>query len=304
MKNKLFFNFIVRSPFLTRRTLIIFLIWGWFLFLAACSTTRSPTCPTEPPRIARPLHDGAPLNHINYATVPDAIPRVEPRSNYGNPISYSVSGKRYYTMKNSTGYKARGIASWYGTKFHGQRTSSGDPYNLYGMTAAHPTLPLPTYAKVTNLDNHRTVIVKINDRGPFESHRLIDLSYTAAQKLDIVARGTGRVEVEAIDPRTYNTQPAPLLATKHSSMHSHIASAANERVYLQLGAFRSRPRALRLANQIKHLAAQSSVDIHKGKQHHNLVYRVRIGPTTPGEAAHLRKQLLAMNMSPSVVAVE
>lgn len=113
--------------------------------------------------------------------IPDAKPRYEPRSKYGNPDSYVVNGKRYYVMKSSSGYVERGVASWYGNKFHGRRTSSGETYNMYAMTAAHKSLPLPTYARVTNLQNGRSVVVKVNDRGPFLHNRIIDLSYAAAE---------------------------------------------------------------------------------------------------------------------------
>jgi rare lipoprotein A len=132
--------------------------------------------------------------------VPDAVPKVEPKSRFGNPKSYVVFGKRYHTLTSSEGYDARGIASWYGPKFNHRRTSSGEKYDMYAMTAAHKTLPLPTYVRVTNLDNGRTAVVKVNDRGPFYANRLIDLSYAAARKLGIVAAGTAPVDVRAIDP--------------------------------------------------------------------------------------------------------
>ncbi|NIA01422.1 MAG: septal ring lytic transglycosylase RlpA family protein, partial [Planctomycetia bacterium] len=147
--------------------------------------------------------DSAPYRAIDVSAVKDAIPRVEPKSRYGNPASYVVLGKRYTTLASSKGYKKRGIASWYGTKFHGHRTSSGESYDMYEMSAAHKTLPLPTYARVSNLRNGRSVIVKINDRGPFHENRVIDLSYAAASRLGILGKGTGLVEVEAIDPGTY-----------------------------------------------------------------------------------------------------
>jgi len=134
-------------------------------------------------------------------SIPDAVPKVEPKSKYGNPASYVVFGKRYYTKNSSKGYVERGVASWYGRDFHGRKTSSGEPYDMYAMTAAHKTLPLPTYARVTNLTNGRTAVVKINDRGPFHGDRVIDLSYSAARKLGVVAKGTGMVEIRAVDPR-------------------------------------------------------------------------------------------------------
>ena len=142
---------------------------------------------------------------IDVSSVPDATPRIEPKSKYGNPPSYVVNGKRYYVMDSVKDYVENGIASWYGQKFHGRRTSSGETYDMYAMTAAHKSLPLPTYVEVRNLNNDKRVIVKVNDRGPFHDNRIIDLSYTAAAKLDIISKGTGLVEVRAIDPIMYAT---------------------------------------------------------------------------------------------------
>lgn len=150
---------------------------------------------------------GPPPGTLNPATIQDATPRVEPRSRYGNPESYEVFGRRYFVRDSADGYLERGGASWYGNKFHGQRTSSGEPYDMYAMTAAHRTLPLPTYVRVTNLDNGLSTVVKVNDRGPFHDDRIIDLSYAAATKLGILHHGTGRVEVRAIDPSAPVAQP-------------------------------------------------------------------------------------------------
>jgi rare lipoprotein A len=158
---------------------------GLIAFLSGCSTT-----------------GGSVRSHgaSNWADIPDAVPKVEPKSELGNPKSYVVFGKRYHTLNSSEGYEAQGIASWYGPKFNRRRTSSGDKYDMYAMTAAHKTLPLPTYVRVTNLDNGRTAVVKVNDRGPFYADRLIDLSYAAARKLGMVAAGTAPVDIRAIDP--------------------------------------------------------------------------------------------------------
>jgi len=132
--------------------------------------------------------------------IPDAKPKVEPKSKYGNPKSYVVFGRRYYTKASSKGYVERGLASWYGKKFHGRKTSNGERYNMYAMTAAHKSLPLPTYVRVTNLTNRRSTVVRVNDRGPFHGKRIIDLSYSAARKLGMAAKGVAMVEVRAIDP--------------------------------------------------------------------------------------------------------
>jgi len=137
---------------------------------------------------------------VDLAAVPDAMPRAEPRAAYGNMEEYEVFGRTYRVMESSTGYEAEGMASWYGMEFQGRSTSSGEPFDVYAMTAAHRTLPLPTYLEVTNLENGRTVVVRVNDRGPFHDDRLVDLSYVAAWKLGIVQSGTARVRIRALEP--------------------------------------------------------------------------------------------------------
>lgn len=189
------------------------LVFALFLMLMGCSSKTK--------EIGRPSQDGHPPRHMipkHLDKIPDAVPKVEPLSAYGNRFKknttnkYVALKKQYAVMPSSKGYKAQGQASWYGTKFQGRKTSSGEPYDMFAMTAAHKTLPLPTYAKVTNADTGKSIIVKVNDRGPFHNNRLIDLSYVAAHKLGIVGRGTGRVVVESIDPRDHhgkvkNTKP-------------------------------------------------------------------------------------------------
>lgn len=221
-----------------------------------------------------PGKDGGPRRPVNVSDIPDAVPHVEPRSNSGNPSSYIVAGHRYYVLKSSEGYVRRGIASWYGRKFHGRLTASGEPYNMYAMTAANKTLPLPTYVRVTNLRNGRHVIVRVNDRGPFADNRLIDLSYAAAKKLDITSTGTAPVEVRAIDPRKYQRR---LLARRNSAEAHDPKGSAGEGVYLQVGAFASFYNAeqmlKRLDDDFRSIHISPGTDTGK-----NRIYRVRIGP--------------------------
>lgn len=161
-------------------------------------------------------HRGAATDEIppDIARIPDAVPKVEPLAKSGNPDSYEVRGKRYFVRHSSQGYVERGVASWYGGSFHGRKTSSGEIYDMRSMSAAHKTLPLPTYARITNMENGRSVVVRINDRGPFHGSRVIDLSYVAAAKLGVVKHGTAEVEVRAIDPRHPDASPGagPFLA--------------------------------------------------------------------------------------------
>jgi rare lipoprotein A len=165
--------------------------------LSACSS--APRVSAPPPTVQVPARS-APPPPTHLLDVPDAIPRAEPRSIYGNPPSYEVFGKRYYVMASSVGYVERGVASWYGPGFHKELTSVREPYDMYGMTAAHKTLPLPAYVRVTNLQNGRSCVVRVNDRGPFVGNRIIDLSYTAAAKLDMLRDGTAMVEVRVLQP--------------------------------------------------------------------------------------------------------
>lgn len=133
-------------------------------------------------------------------TISDAVPVAEPLSRYGNMAQYEAMGRTYRTLRTAEGYQAEGVASWYGEEFHGRRTSSGEPYDMYAMTAAHPTLPLPSYVEVVNLENGRRVVVRVNDRGPFHAERIIDVSYAAAHRLGMLGRGTARVRIRALQP--------------------------------------------------------------------------------------------------------
>jgi rare lipoprotein A len=238
--------------------------------------------------------DKAPLNPRDVSGVPNAVPKPEPRSRYGNPASYEVFGKRYHTLPSSNGYQERGLASWYGTKFHGKRTSSGEPYDLYAMTAAHKTLPLPTYVEVTNLDNNRSVIVKVNDRGPFHEGRIIDLSYSAAARLGILGKGTGRVEVRAIDPRTSVQAPADTPAPVQSDSQAQTTAS---QLFLQVGAFQSRDNAERMRSNIQ---AQNlgAVRIVEAGTEQGTFYKVQVGPLSDsGEADRVAQALLPLGIS-------
>jgi len=219
--------------------------------------------------------DGPPSETVDVSTIPNAVPQKTTPSRYGNPASYEVFSKRYYVMSSSNNYKERGIASWYGSKFHGRRTSSGEPYDMHAMTAAHKSLPLPTYVKVTNLKNNRQVILKVNDRGPFHDGRIIDLSHTAAVKLGIKATGTGWVEVEAInlDQKKDQTKQQTI-STSLTSKNETGATA----LYIQLGAFSNSDNAQQLAERINRLLSSHQAHINKKLNNDQQLYKVRIGP--------------------------
>lgn len=259
--------------------------------------------------------DRPPDEDRDVSTIPDAVPRVEPRSRYGNPKSYEVFGKTYHVMASGQGYKERGTASWYGKKFHGRLTSNREPYDMFAMTAAHKTLPLPTYVRVTNLDNGRSVVVRVNDRGPFHGDRIIDLSYAAAKKLGVAQKGTGRVEVVALDPNQPSrqvlaaTEPQPAPAPRQPAGYVNpnerelarpapagpdpatapppgpietVTEAAPQgsdagAVYLQLGAFSSEANARRLVTQLQD-ASVTNASVQPGSGSAGPIYRVRVGP--------------------------
>jgi rare lipoprotein A len=214
------------------------------MFVAACASGPREK-PVPPPDISK---------------VPEPVPRAEPRSARGNPPFYEALGKRYFVMANAVGYVERGVASWYGPGFHAANTSNGEKYDMYGMTAAHKTLPLPSYVQVTNLQNGRSVVVRVNDRGPFKEGRIIDLSRTAAERLDMVRDGTAFVEVRAITP---GAEPAP--------------AAKGSQLYVQAGAFSSEANANRLRDQLKAQGEESSF-VRRDTVGNRVFYRVRIGP--------------------------
>jgi rare lipoprotein A len=219
--------------------------------------------------------DGAPLQKLDPNTIVDAQPRPEILRVAGNISPYTVNGTEYRLLEQYRGFKERGTASWYGTKFHGHSTSNGETYSLYEMSAAHRTLPIPIYVKVTNLDNGRTAIVRVNDRGPFHSDRIIDLSYAAAVKLGYADRGTARVEIEVID--TDNT---------HAT-----ASGETARYYLQVAAFTQLAAANALQQQ---LSADLSypVVIATSVKSRSAMHRVRVGPFVDYSSAQAAKKVL------------
>jgi rare lipoprotein A len=192
--------------------------------------------------------------------VPDAVPRHEPRARLGNPPFYEVFGVRYTVMPTASGYVERGVASWYGPDFHGISTSTGERYDMYAMTAAHKTLPLPAYARVTNLANGRSIVVRINDRGPFKANRIIDLSYAAAVRLDMVRAGTTMVEVRVVEPAGV-PPPPPKVAP----------------IYAQAGSFGSDANAARLRDRLRGLGFVDAF-VQPQDLGGRRLYRVRIGP--------------------------
>jgi rare lipoprotein A len=259
------------------------------VLLAACASNAHRIRPLPP----QPVPPPPPTAEI--ARIPDAVPRPEARSAHGNPPFYDALGHRYFVLATADGYLERGVASWYGPSFHGGNTSSGEAYDMYGMTAAHKTLPLPTYARVTNLANGRSVVVRINDRGPFVANRIIDLSYTAAAKLDMLRDGTAMVEVRALEPgggtQFADPSPAPAAAPAQTfeppappppsaalpSATPPPGAAALPLLYVQTGAFGDPANAGRQLARL-HAAGLASAFILPPPAGKTPLYRVRVGP--------------------------
>ncbi|RKS16184.1 MULTISPECIES: septal ring lytic transglycosylase RlpA family protein [Pseudomonas] len=315
------------------------------VLVASCSTSRSPTQKSSTAvrsapglDINRAHKDGAPWWDVDVSRIPDATPTLHTGPYKANP--YTVLGKTYFPLQESKTYVASGTASWYGTKFHGQNTANGEVYDLYGMSAAHKTLPLPSYVRVTNLDNNRTVILRVNDRGPFYSDRIIDLSYAAAKKLGYAETGTARVKVEGIDPQAYwaaKGRPAPLMLnepqvaqnsapamtasagtveqwTPPPQQHAAAvvpvqiadakknASAPASGQYLQVGAFANPDAAELLRSKLSGMVS-APVFISSIVRNQQTLHRVRLGPIgSPGEIQQVQNSVRLANLgSPSVV---
>ncbi|SEO70324.1 rare lipoprotein A [Pseudomonas sp. Snoq117.2] len=302
---------------------------GLGLLLVSCSSQApKPTSKgvAGPGGYLRPHRDGAPWWDVDVSRIPDAVPMP-----YNGPLKnnpYTVLGKTYFPLTDSRNYRVTGTASWYGTKFHGQATANGETYDLYGMTAAHKTLPLPSYVRVTNLDNGRSVILRVNDRGPFYSDRVIDLSFAAAKKLGYAEIGTARVSVEGIDPQQYwaqrgqavpmvlaqprqapvaqkttETQTFGAIETYTPPVNQHAepvtpaavdakknVSAPAAGLYLQVAAFANPDAAELLKDKLSDLTG-APVFISSTVRNQQTLHRVRLGPVQPAEVPQLQNSV-------------
>lgn len=245
------------------------------LLLSACGTT--------------PLHDSGPAQPLDVSHIPDAVPRAEVRTRAGNKSPYTVLGKTYRVMPESRGFVQEGIASWYGNKFHGLQTANGEIYSMYGMTAAHKTLPIPSYVRVTNLQNGRTIVVRVNDRGPFHQGRIIDLTYAGASKLGFIEQGTAPVKIEVLEPQQAAQSPpgglnqaseiTPAVAASGLSKAPAPKDSAGYQLpantFLQAGAFSSAEAAAKVRDRV---ASLTNLPVFVAQQRKDDLYRVRIGP--------------------------
>jgi len=248
------------------------------LALAACGTApRKASQPAEGPRKPSYYSDDGPPDSVpaNLAQIPDAVPRDEPYNRYANK-PYTVFGRTYTPVLNKEPTKERGIASWYGKKFHGQKTASGEPYDMFAMTAAHPTLPIPSYAKVTNVKTGQSCVVRINDRGPFHTDRIIDLSYAAASRIGIAAPGSGMVEVERVFA---STGAAPVVVATAAPRPPTVETPMvieDRGLWLQIGAFSSRESADIFREQAARELSWNNEPLDVSPR--DGFFRVRLGP--------------------------
>ncbi len=291
--------------------------------VAACTTAPPNEPASAPPAAAgksapsaKYYKDDGPGEHVpaDLDTLPDALPRMEPLHRFANR-PYTVFGREYVPATTLRPYRERGIASWYGRKFHGEKTSSGETYDMYAMTAAHPTLPLPSYARVTNIASGKSVVVRVNDRGPFLHDRVIDLSYAAAHRVGIAQAGSGEVEVVAIIPSGAQgavSAPLPAVAAAPVAIPPAGTSPAEARApipvasadggfVVQLGAFASNANA---QNFVAHLANQlSPVGVEAKVRQVNGLFRVFVGPYPTREDAKRTADRLRVALGlPSTIA--
>lgn len=291
-----------------------FLVIVLSLILAACSSTptikRLPPAPGSKQPSSEPPKDGGYYPgdgpHANpppnLDDIPDAVPKNEALYKYSTK-PYVALGKKYYPLESSKSYKKQGVASWYGKLFHGNKTANGEVYDMYSMTAAHTVLPLPSYVKVTNIENGRSVIVRVNDRGPFKHDREIDLSYAAAYKLRLIENGSGLVEVEAIDPNQYtnlaqNTStPAKVESAQNNVDIRPVAEAPQH--YIQAGAFGDETNATALQQRIQALEIEDNSRINR--VYNNGLHRLMVGPYTTRQEAEQTATNIRNNLNISTI---
>ncbi len=306
------------------------------VLVVGCSSSPAPQAPGPAPSkgisgpgdYTRPHKDGAPWWDVDVSRIPDATPMPHNGPFKANP--YTVLGQTYYPIGDGRNYRATGTASWYGTKFHGQPTANGEQYDLYGMSAAHKTLPLPSYVRVTSLDNGKSVVLRVNDRGPFYSDRIIDLSFAAAKKLGFAETGTARVKVEGIDPEQWwaerGQKPPLVLAQQHKPAGRPANAALSQPVeqytpppaqhagatlpveldrndpgagpgmFLQVGAF-ANPDAAQLLRDKLSSMTEAPVFVSSVVSQEQILHRVRLGPIgSADEAARLEQTLRLANL--------
>ena len=270
--------------------------------IAACSSTPAPASGAVGSRYSIAQDRAPPANH-SVAEIAEVIPQPLQRTMAGNRSPYTVLGKTYHVLDTEAGYSERGIASWYGEKFHGHKTSNGEVFDMYQASAAHKSLPIPSFLRVTNLDNNRSIVVRVNDRGPFHGNRLIDLSYAAALKLGYADRGTARVQLDAIiaGGRALDRSPS---GTEGSVTQSLTVGARVDK-YIQVGAFSDLGRARELSRQLRQITSMPVVIRSVESQASGVLHRVRVGPVNdPVEIRQISQSVVAANLGSPYTVTE
>ena len=282
----------------------VFSLVGLIGSLAACSAVAPPT-PIPPSSSSRYSidQDRAPSRNIDPATILNVVPEPITRTMAGNRSPYSVLGKTYQVLPTEEGYRERGVASWYGEKFHGHKTSNGEVFDMYQVSAAHKSLPIPSFLQVTNLDNNRSIVVRVNDRGPFHGDRIVDLSYAAALKLGYADRGTARVELEAIIANGSDSDRAGV-PTRIVNLETGTRAVSGEK-YLQVGAFSDLDLAREVSEKLRVMTNRPVIISIINNTENGVLHRVRIGPVNdPGEIRRITQSVVAASLGSPYTTTE
>ena len=280
------------------------ILTGLIISLAACSAApvSNPTPPSSSSRYSI-LQDRAPSRSVDLSSIPDVVPEPITRSMAGNRSPYTVLGKSYEVLPTEEGYRERGIASWYGEKFHGHKTSNGEVFDMYQVSAAHKSLPIPSFLRVTNLDNNRSIVVRVNDRGPFHGDRIVDLSYAAALKLGYADRGTARVQLESIIATGSSRDRA--VTRTNTINRAPLNSTDSGEKYLQVGAFSDVNSARAVSDKLRAMTNRPVFIKSINNTANGVLHRVRIGPVNdPGEIRRITQSVVAASLGSPYTVTE
>ncbi|MBT8146124.1 MAG: septal ring lytic transglycosylase RlpA family protein [Gammaproteobacteria bacterium] len=287
------------NPYLSK-TLKILLSGVTLALLFGCSG--SPEFPASSSRYTIDQDRAPTQERLDISSIPEVVPLPVNRTMAGNRSPYTVLGETYRVMPSEEGYEERGVASWYGEKFHGHQTSNGEIFDMYQASAAHKTLPIPSFLRVTNLENNRSIVVRVNDRGPFHGERLVDLSYAAAAKLGYAERGTTRVHLEAIVPPAFSNEVGSRAAGTEAVTLPAIGRGTKQ--YVQVGAFSDLEAARRLRGRLQEITSLPVFIQDVVSSSTQRLHRVRVGPILTGEEIQLiTERVVAANLgSPYTVS--
>lgn len=282
---------------MNRNVLKIAIVSPVFLAVMACSSAPAPEQAAESPNKGRYSisQDRAPTRIVDLSVIPEVIPQPLNRTMAGNRSPYTVLGKSYQVLPTEEGYFERGVASWYGEKFHGHKTSNGEVFDMYQVSAAHKSLPIPSFLRVTNLDNNRSIVVRVNDRGPFHGDRVIDLSYAAALKLGYADRGTARVQLESIVATGAFRDRG--VSTASSAGNDTLRVSSPDSKYLQVGAFSELSAAEEVSSKVEEITSLPVFIRTVNTLNNRILHRVRVGPIfDPGQIQRVSESVVAANL--------